>query len=178
MLATQTVAVGVNQRAQIKMTDTEVDAYLRERNTAAMATIGPSGAPHVVAMWYGFVGGRVAVETKAKSQKVQNLRRDPRMTLMMESGAGYEELRGVELVGRAEISEDPDVLWELGVSVFERYYGPVTKEMEPLVHAMLHNRVVVLLNVERVASWDHRKLGLAMPSSMDPASASQASGAK
>ena len=145
------------------MTDDEVAQYLRERNTAAMATIGPGGVPHVVAMWYGFVGDRVAVETKAKSQKVKNLRRDPRMTMMMESGAGYEELRGVELVGRAEISEDPDVLWELGVSVFERYYGPVTPEMEPMVHAMLHNRVAVLLNVDKVASWDHRKLGLSMP---------------
>lgn len=147
------------------MTDAEVDAFLRERNTAAMATIGPHGSPHVVAMWYGFVGDRVALETKAKSQKARNLKRDPRLTLMMEAGVGYEELRGVELVGTAEITDDPGVLWELGVSVFERYYGPVTEELEPMVHAMLNNRVAVVMNVDRVASWDHRKLGLTMPTS-------------
>ena len=103
----------------------------------------------------------MAIESKAKSQKVQNLRRDPRMTLSFEDGDSYEELRGVELVGRAEIIDDPDRIWALGVSVFERYYGPYTEELRPFVEAMLHKRVVVKLHVERTVSWDHRKLGLA-----------------
>ena len=65
-------------------------------------------------MWYGFLDGCVTVETKAKSQKVRNLRRDPRLTLLFEDGDTYEELRGVELVGKAEIVEDPDKLWSSG----------------------------------------------------------------
>jgi hypothetical protein len=104
--------------------------------------------------------GAVAVESKTKAQKVQNLRRDPRMTCLFEDGSSYEELRGVELVGRAEIVEEPDRMWELGVNVFERYNTLYTEELRPFVEAMLHNRVVVKLHVDRVVSWDHRKLGL------------------
>jgi general stress protein 26 len=111
-------------------------------------------------MWYGLVEGAIAVETKAKSQKVQNLRRDPRLTVLMEDGDYYEELRGVELVGKAEIIEDPDRLFALGVNVFERYYGSYTEELKPFVETMLHKRVMVKLHVERTVSWDHRKLGL------------------
>lgn len=149
---------GVNQRDRIKMTADEVDAFLAGRHTMSMCTLNHDGTIHAVAMWYGFLEGAVAVETKAKSQKVQNLRRNPTMTVLVEDGDTYEELRGVELVGRAEIVEEPDRIWELGVSVFERYQAPYTEEMRPFVEAMLNKRVVVKLHVDRVVSWDHRKL--------------------
>ena len=70
------------------------------------------------------------------------------------------ELRGVELVGRAEMIEDPEQMVRLGVSLFERYYGRCSEDMRPLVETMLNERVVVRLLVDRVVSWDHRKLGL------------------
>jgi general stress protein 26 len=111
-------------------------------------------------MWYGFLEGAIAVETKTKSQKVQNLRRNPRLTLLFEDGDYYDELRGVELVGRAEIIDDPERLWPLGVSVFQRYYGDFNDELKPFVEAMLNKRVAIKMHVERTVSWDHRKLGL------------------
>lgn len=151
---------GVKQRDLIKMTAEEVTAFLAERRAMTMCSINHDGSIHAVAMWYGFLDGAVAVETKTKSQKVQNLRRDPRLTCMVEAGDYYEELRGVELVGRAEIIDDPDRLFELGVSVFDRYYGGYTEQMRPFVETMLNKRVVVRLEVERTVSWDHRKLGL------------------
>lgn len=141
------------------MTDEEVEEFLRQRHNLSVATLGPDGRIHLVAMWYGFLDGDVAFETKAKSQKVQNLRRDDRITCLIEEGETYNELRGVELVGRAEIVEDRGRLWKIGVSVFERHVGPVTPDTEPAVEAMLHKRVGVRVQVERVVSWDHRKLG-------------------
>jgi PPOX class probable F420-dependent enzyme len=157
---TEAMGHGVNQRRSIQMTPEEVDAFLAERRAMSMCSMSPDGSIHAVAMWYGFVDGCITVETKSKSQKVQNLRRDPRLTLLFEAGDSYEELRGVELVGKAEIIEDPDKLWTLGISVFERYNGPYTEELKPFVEVMLHKRVGIKLNVERTVSWDHRKLGL------------------
>ena len=151
---------GVNQRAQIKMTEDEIEAFLKERRPMTMCTLNHDGSIHAVAMWYGFLEGCVAVETKSKSQKAQNLRRDSRMTALFEAGDQYDELRGVELVGRAEIVEDPDRLLELGKSVFSRYQAPYSDEMLPLVETMLAKRIVAKLHVERTVTWDHRKLGL------------------
>jgi PPOX class probable F420-dependent enzyme len=151
---------GVKQRDVIKMTPDEVDAFLHEQRTLSMCTVNHDGSIHAVAMWYGFLDGAVSVESKAKAQKVRNLLRDPRMTFLVEDGDYYEELRGVELVGRAEIVDDPDRMWALGVNVFERYNGPYSEELKPFVEAMLHKRVVVRMEIERVVSWDHRKLGL------------------
>lgn len=151
---------GVNQRALIKMSSEEVDAFLQERRPMTLCSMNHDGSIHAVAMWYGFLEGSVAFETKTKSQKAQNLRRDPHMTCMAEDGDYYEELRGVELVGKAEIVDDPERMWKLGVDLFERYNAPYSEEMRPFVEIMLRNRIVVKLNVERVVSWDHRKLGL------------------
>ena len=157
---------GVNQRGLIKMTPEEVDAFLDERRPVTMCTLNHDGSIHAVAMWYGFLEGCVAIESKAKAQKIQNLRRNPTMTVMAEAGEFYEELRGVELVGRGEIVEDPERMWELGVNLFERYYGSYDEELRPFVETMLHKRVVVKLEVDRTVTWDHRKLGL--PSTRPP----------
>ena len=78
---------------------------------------------------------------------------------MVEDGESYEQLRGVELVGRAEIIDDGDRMWELGVSVFERYNAPYTEDLRPFVETMLRKRVVIKVHVDRTVSWDHRKLG-------------------
>ena len=84
-----------NQRGQIRMTDDEVAAFVQASRTATMATIGPNGLPHLVAMWFAVIDGTVWFETKAKSQKVQNLRRDPRISVLLEDGLTYDTLRGV-----------------------------------------------------------------------------------
>lgn len=152
--------MGVNQRSQITMTDDEVATFLVQQRTATMATLGPTGAPHLVAMWYAVIDGQVWFETKARSQKAVNLRRDPRITCMVEEGETYDALRGVSLEGTGVIVEDPDALWEVGVSVWERYNGPYTDEVKPLVEFMLNKRIAVRIDVDRVRSWDHRKLGM------------------
>ncbi|MHB8244063.1 MAG: pyridoxamine 5'-phosphate oxidase family protein [Acidimicrobiales bacterium] len=149
---------GVNQRSEIKMTEEEIAAFLAERRVATMCTLNHDGTIHAVAMWYGFLEGCVAIETKAKSQKAQNLRRNGNMTLLIEAGEAYDQLRGVELVGEAEIVEDPDRMMVLGVSVFERHYGPYSDDAAGLVQAMLNKRIVAKLHVRRTVSWDHRKL--------------------
>jgi PPOX class probable F420-dependent enzyme len=153
-----------NERAKIRMSDEEVARFLETSRTMTMCTLRADGTPHLVAMWYALVDGVVWFETKAKSQKVANLRRNPKITCMVEAGDTYDQLRGVSLEGTAEVVDDRDALWKVGVSVFERYTGPVTDESTPIIEMMLQKRVAVKVNVDRVVSWDHRKLGLpAMP---------------
>jgi PPOX class probable F420-dependent enzyme len=152
--------MGTNQRTQITMADDEIAAFVEQSRTATMATVGPTGTPHLVAMWFAVIDGQIWFETKAKSQKAQNLRRDDRITCMIEDGLTYDTLRGVSIEGRGVIVDDPDQLWNIGVSVWERYTGPYTDEARPLVETMLTKRIAVRLDAERVRSWDHTKLGL------------------
>jgi PPOX class probable F420-dependent enzyme len=144
------------------MTPDEVADFLEKGRTVTMATIGPDGTPHLVAMWYGLIDGTMYFETKAKSQKAANLRRDPRITCSVEAGDTYDQLRGVSIEGTATIIDDTtsDEYWAAGVSVFERYQGAYTEEMRPFVEVMMNKRVVVRVDPVRVRTWDHRKLGL------------------
>lgn len=152
--------MGVNQRASISMTAAETADFVRTSRTATLATLGPGGHPHLVAMWYAVVDGQIWFETKAKSQKAVNLRREDQVTVMIEDGLTYDSLRGVSFEGRGIIVDDPAALWQVGVSVWERYTGPYSEEQRPFVELMLHKRVAVRVDVERTRSWDHRKLGL------------------
>ncbi len=129
-----------------------------------MATVGPGGIPHLVAMWYAVIDGQIWFETKGRSQKAVNLRRDGRITVLIESGRTYDELKGISLEGHGVVVDDADALWAVGVSVWERYTGPYTDEMRPFVEMMLNKRVAVRVDVDRIRSWDHAKLGIdAMP---------------
>jgi PPOX class probable F420-dependent enzyme len=151
-----------NQRAQIVMSPAEVAAFLERSRTATVASVGPDGRPHLVAMWYAVIGDAVYIETKAKSQKAVNLRRDPRMVFMVEAGTSYDTLRGVSLEGDCTIitQTDGDEYWAAAVSVYERYTGPYSEAARPVVEFMMSKRIVVKLVPERIRSWDHRKLGL------------------
>lgn len=151
---------GQKQRDLIAMSQTEIDEFLNGRRSMSMATVNKDGSIHMIAMWYGFLEGCIAIESKAKAQKVLNLRRNANITMMVEDGDYYDELRGVMITGTAEIIDDPARMFEAGVSVFERYTMPYSEAMKPAVLQMLHKRVVVKVTPTKVASWDHRKLGL------------------
>jgi PPOX class probable F420-dependent enzyme len=151
---------GVKQRDRVRMSDAEVVAFLHEQRTMTMATHGQDAMIHLVAMWFGLLDGKVVLESKAKAQKVLNLRRNPSMSVLVEAGDTYDQLRGVQIAGQVEIIEDPAAMWPAGVAIFEKYNGGYSEERRAAVEMMLHKRVIVLLHPTRVSSWDHRKLGL------------------
>jgi PPOX class probable F420-dependent enzyme len=150
-----------SRRDQITMSEAEVAAFLDEQRVLNVATIGVTGHPHLVAMWYTMLDGRPAFWTFAKSQKVVNIRRDPKMTGLVESGDSYNELRGVELVGTARLLEDYDEILEIGMRVASKYQGPgaLSDEAKPFIEAQARKRIGVVLDVERTVTWDHTKLG-------------------
>lgn len=150
-----------NQRAEIVMSHDEQVEFLHQQRSCTLGTYGPQGQIHLVGMWYAVMDDHVWFETKRKAQKTVNLRRDPRCSFLVEAGHTYDQLRGVAIEGRGEVIEDEQVVWDVCVNIFERYNAPYTEELKPFVEFMAHNRVVVRLDVDRVRSWDHRKLGMA-----------------
>jgi PPOX class probable F420-dependent enzyme len=147
------------------MTDGEIADLLDGRHSMAVATLDASGQPHLVAMWYGFLGGErwpdadLAFWTYARSQKVVNLRRDPRITCLVDTGGSYDQLRGVQIAGHATIHDDTEVVTSVGISVHRRYQGGVVGDaVRAGLAEMGRKRVAVRVHAETVVSWDHRKL--------------------
>jgi PPOX class probable F420-dependent enzyme len=151
---------GMSRRELIKMTPDEVEAFLDGPRTMNLATHNPDGSIHLVAMWYGFTAdGTIGFETFHKSQKVQNLRRDARVTALVEAGDAYENLQGVELVGTMEISDDHDTLFGIALSVLERYHPEVSEsDRNAAAEMVINKRVALLFHPEKTVTWDHRKL--------------------
>jgi PPOX class probable F420-dependent enzyme len=142
------------------MTDEEAQAFLEAGRDLQVASINPDGTPHLVTMWYAVLDGEPAFWTYAKSQKIVNLRRDPRLTVLVATGERYEELRGVSIAGRAELVDDRHAVQRYGETVYQRYWGPIDDDaVREGVRAMGAKRVVVVVKPEKIVSWDHSKLG-------------------
>ena len=140
------------------MTDEEVAAFLAERRKLHVATIDRDGAPHLVPMYFLVVEGTVKFWTYTASQKVVNLRRDPRITVMAEDGEAYFDLRGVQIAGRARLTSDVSLVTAFGERLYERYFGPLDENGRAYVARSAARRTVVTVEPLRVVSWDHRKL--------------------
>lgn len=147
------------RRDAVKMTDDEVREFLRSGRVMSIATQGPDGNVHLVAMWYSLRGDHPVFETFTKSQKVQNLRRDPRVSALVEAGDDYNELRGVEIVGKAIVHDDPEFLQEVAEDVVRKYIAFDGEDsVATIAQALARNRVAVEIVPEKIVSWDHRKI--------------------
>ncbi|MGW5051103.1 pyridoxamine 5'-phosphate oxidase family protein [Actinokineospora sp. NPDC004072] len=150
----------MSRRAQIRMSDAEVAAFLAAERTMSLATLGPGGRPHLVPLWY-VPGPALSTWTYAASQKVANLRRDPRATALVEAGESYEELRGVSMECDVAIVEDEAGVVRIGSALLRRYSGSAeaATAAAQFLRAQAAKRVGLVLTPTRVVSWDHRKLG-------------------
>jgi PPOX class probable F420-dependent enzyme len=145
-------------RAGLAMTDTEIDGYIATALRVQVATINADGTPHVVPMAYLVWEGRIGLWTDPRSRKVVNLRRDPRVTLLLEDGQSFETFRAVQLRGTARIYDDREVSRQAGEVLFSRY-GGLDDAARAQAETLAAERVLVVIDPVRTISWDHRKLG-------------------
>jgi PPOX class probable F420-dependent enzyme len=147
-------------REAVRLTGEELEEFLTSNMKVQVATNGPDGHPHLATLFYVMVDGQLFFWTYGKSQKIQNLRRDPRITCLVEDGEDYFELRGATINGSARLVEDYDQLVELGGRVATRMAGGVDlgELGEQIVSKQARKRVGVIVEPEKVASWDHRKM--------------------
>lgn len=150
-----------SRRDQIVMTEAEIEAFLTEQRILNVATNGPTGHPHLVAMWFALIDRKPVFWTFRRSQKIVNIRRDDKITALVESGESYDELKGVEMTGRARLIEDRDEIFEIGRAVALKYAGPAALAADslPFIEAQVSKRLGVVIDVDRWVSWDHAKLG-------------------
>ena len=110
-------------RSAVQMSEEEIEQFLLDNMKVQIATIGPDGTPHLTTLFYVLEDGMLAFWTYGRSQKVVNLRRDPRITCLVEDGEDYFELRGVSIQGKARLIEEYDDIRALGSRVAQRMAG-------------------------------------------------------
>ncbi|HEX8058607.1 MAG TPA: pyridoxamine 5'-phosphate oxidase family protein [Novosphingobium sp.] len=151
-----------SRRDLIRMTPEEVRAYLSSQRRIILVTNGPDGMPHPVPMNYGLDDeGRILITSFAKAQKVRNIERDPRATLLVESGETYAHLKSVIAYADAEILTDPDEIAAgmARINADAQLSGSISGAMSAQVRASLAKRVLLRFTPFRTVSWDHGKLG-------------------
>ena len=148
----------MNRRAMIELTSDEQRAFLEQAKTIVLSTLDRRGYPHAVAMWFTMMDGCCFMTTYAKSQKVKNVERHPKVALLAESGTTYDTLKGVLIRGRAELIHSVDECVKVLTRVHEKMMGSFPEGVEDALSAQARKRVVVKVTPIHVSSWDHSKL--------------------
>jgi nitroimidazol reductase NimA-like FMN-containing flavoprotein (pyridoxamine 5'-phosphate oxidase superfamily) len=149
-----------SRRNSIALTDEEQQEMLANGHTLQVASNGVKGFPHLVAMWYVVLDGQIVFTTFRKSQKVLNLQRNPKITVMLESGLKYNELRGFVIEGTAEIIDDLQYTAKVMSHVGAKHNNmPIPTETPEAVMPQASKRVVIRVKQDNIVTWDHTKLG-------------------
>src|SRR3954451_1742521 len=151
-----------SRRDQIKLTDEELAELLETERIVAVSSIGPRGWPHSMPLWFVPRDGEIWIWTYAKSQKVHNLERDPRATVLIETGREYGELRGAMIEAEAQIHRDFETVIGFAEELTVRYaegISSVEGDAKAALEAQVPKRVAIRFAALRTATWDHRKLG-------------------
>jgi PPOX class probable F420-dependent enzyme len=151
----------MSQRDKIKLGKDEIGEFLRKARVLILTSNGKDGFPHPMPMFYGLDDdGSILMTTYRKSQKILNLRRNPRVSLLIEDGAAYFELRGVVCYGTAELVDDTDEVSRFLGRVASRQGEPANESAEAIAgrRKTAEKRTGIRVRPERIASWDHRKL--------------------
>jgi PPOX class probable F420-dependent enzyme len=152
----------LSRRDQITLSEGEQRELIESERVVVVGSLGVRGWPHLMPLWYVPRDGEVWIYTYAKSQKVKNLERDPRATLLIETGHEYAELRGVMIEAEAEINREIEVVYPLAEQLTLRYaegLQSVEGDAKAALEAQARKRVALHFRPQRVASWDHSKLG-------------------
>ena len=152
----------MSRRDQIKLSDAELRELLEGERVAIVSSLGPRGWSHSMPMWFVPRSGEIWIWTYAKSQKVRNLERDPRATVLIETGREYGELRGVMIEAEAAIHRDGATVLDFAEELTLRYaegISSVDGDAKAALEAQAPKRVAIHFRPVRTASWDHRKLG-------------------
>jgi PPOX class probable F420-dependent enzyme len=148
------------RRELVSMTDAELWKFIERQRSIQIATINQDGSPHLTTLWFAILDGKIVLETFTKSQKVVNLRRDPRIAALVESGEVYDQLRGVSINTTAELVTDVDEVHRLHLAVVSRNTPDVPEDvLDKAIASMAPKKTAILLALEKVMSWDHSKLG-------------------
>lgn len=151
----------MSDRAAMRLTPEEQEAWLETGHTMILSTVGADGYPHSVAMWYVRIDGQVCFSTYGKSQKAVNVLRHPHVACLLEDGRTYESLRGLMIRGAAEVDPDPELNGLVQFELFKKYVAEpgadISPELEHTIRGRGRKRVVVKVTPERIASWDHGK---------------------
>jgi PPOX class probable F420-dependent enzyme len=153
-MAGEGAAAAIPRRRQIRMSEAEQAAFLRDNSKCALATIDPNGFPHVVAMGFYVEDGAFWMTSYAKAQKILNIRRNPRVGLMVETGGTYAELRGVMVRGTCEIIEDLE-----NVRRVMNHRRNAAESGRRVALDSAPKRVALKITPQKIVSWDHAKLG-------------------
>jgi len=127
----------------------EVEAFLRRRNVAVVATVGPDGEPHAVPTWYEYDNGQIVLHMEPRSRKYRNLRHDDRVSICVDTKT--VPYQAVIVYGRAslEVGTDDERSRRMAVAYLGEDLGARYAD------AFGGERVIARVRPERIVSWDY-----------------------
>ena len=146
----------------VRLNSEEAWQFVTEAHTGIFITLRADGVPIATPMWFAVLDRQIYVQTPVRSKKVTRLRRDPRVSFLVEAGERWAELRAVHLTGRADLVEDQETLDRVSTEMDRKYARFRTaRTAMPAATQRHYETAFALIRVvpdAHVISWDNRKL--------------------
>ena len=149
----------------VALTTEEMTEFLKKGHTLILATVRKTGEPVATPLWYVYDDDECFyVSTYVKTTKLAHIRRDPRVSALVEQGEHYRDLKAVAVNCTAEFVEDETAIDRLNTLVAEKYKGFTVDFSKAGEATQKRYKGQVWLRLRPkpggIRSWDNRKLRL------------------
>jgi nitroimidazol reductase NimA-like FMN-containing flavoprotein (pyridoxamine 5'-phosphate oxidase superfamily) len=138
-------------RAQLRLSDAELNRLLDTERTLRAATVSPQGMPHVVPLWFVWHDGAIWINSLRRSKRAHDVAAGSEVALCVDTGVEYGELRGAVLYGRFRPAENEAALAQVKTMFARKYWA-----LDAIPDLDSHEWLV--LRPDNVVSWDFRKI--------------------
>lgn len=148
----------------VRLSPDEAWAVVEASHTGILTSLRRDGVPIALPIWFVVLERRIYVSGPATAKRVARVRRDPRVSFVIESGTRWAELRAVHLTGRARVVTEPDLLARVATAL-DAKYAPFRTQRTAMPAATRAHYEAALATVEitpdkHILSWDNARFRL------------------
>lgn len=147
-------------RSRVRMDEDKIWDFISSQNVVQLATLDRDGAPHMTTVWFVVMDERIVFQTNYKSQKVRNIERDGRVSLLFGEGVRHHEQQGVMIKGQARVIRDREQVLEIIYRTYVNRMGGLPRTaLRAAASHMVEKHVAVVVKPLSFLTWDHTRLG-------------------
>jgi len=128
------------------------EKFLKEQKILHLATLDAKGNPHLVPVWYNYVGKKFYIGTNTRTTKAKNIQKNKNVCFCVDTGV-WSPIHGIMGSGRAKIILEKNIVKKIAGKILLRYFKTLgEKSAKQLLD---DTDCIIEIVPTKIASWHY-----------------------
>lgn len=126
--------------------------FLKKQKILHLATMNRNGTPHLVPVWYKYIGKKFYIGTNTTTNKAKNIIKNNKVCFCIDAGV-WSPIDGVMGIGKAKIIKDKIKVKKIAGQILLRYFK--TLKGKSAKQLLDQTDCIIQITPLKVTSWHY-----------------------